>query len=117
MFKYMYVVLLESSPTSVSLFYRSRIQLPKIEFSKLKNHSTVTATFSMSGGELFERAADENNRMTEADALEYVRQVCEGLKHMHENSYVHLDIKVCKISSKLPLFYPGTFCYCFSQKT
>lgn len=47
----------------------------------------------MSGGELFEKVADDSNRMSEAEAAEYMRQVCEGLCHMHENSYVHLDLK------------------------
>jgi serine/threonine protein kinase len=31
--------------------------------------------------------------MTEAEARGYIRQLCHGLKHMHEMSYVHLDIK------------------------
>ena len=33
--------------------------------------------------------------MSEAEVINYMRQACEGLKHMHENSIVHLDIKVC----------------------
>uniref|UniRef100_A0A914UY70 Ig-like domain-containing protein n=1 Tax=Plectus sambesii TaxID=2011161 RepID=A0A914UY70_9BILA len=47
----------------------------------------------MSGGELFEKVSDDSNRMTEQEAIEYMRQVCEGLQHMHENNYVHLDLK------------------------
>lgn len=59
-----------------------------------------SATCSMSGGELFEKVSDESNRMTEQEAIEYIRQVCEGLQHMHENNYVHLDLKVilCSLS-------------------
>jgi len=38
----------------------------------------------MSGGELFEKVSDETNRMTEEEAANYTRQVCEALKHMHE---------------------------------
>ncbi len=48
----------------------------------------------MSGGELFDRVASEDYKMTEAEAIRYVKQVCEGLLHMHENNIVHLDIKV-----------------------
>ncbi|ULT95623.1 hypothetical protein L3Y34_004374 [Caenorhabditis briggsae] len=47
----------------------------------------------MSGGELFEKVADEHNRMSEDEAVEYMRQVCKALCHMHENNYVHLDLK------------------------
>lgn len=50
--------------------------------------------FSLSGGELFDRIAAEDYKMTEAEVINYMRQVCEGLKHMHENSIVHLDVKV-----------------------
>lgn len=31
--------------------------------------------------------------MTEAEAIHYMRQVCDGLRHMHENNVVHLDVK------------------------
>lgn len=47
----------------------------------------------MSGGELFEKVSDEKNRMSETEAVEYMRQVCEALRHMHEMNYVHLDLK------------------------
>ncbi len=32
--------------------------------------------------------------MNEAEVINYIKQVCSGIKHMHENNYVHLDIKV-----------------------
>ncbi|KAL8579176.1 hypothetical protein ACOMHN_010760 [Nucella lapillus] len=47
----------------------------------------------LAGGELFDRIAAEDYRMSEAEVINYMRQACEGLKHMHENSIVHLDIK------------------------
>lgn len=47
----------------------------------------------MSGGELFEKVADDKNRMSEAEAVDYMRQVCDALRHMHEMNYVHLDLK------------------------
>ena len=31
--------------------------------------------------------------MTEEEAKKYIRQICQGLAHMHENNIVHLDIK------------------------
>ncbi|KAK2158172.1 hypothetical protein LSH36_175g03003 [Paralvinella palmiformis] len=56
-------------------------------------HEMVLILEYLSGGELFDRVADEDYKMTEAEVINYVRQVCEGLKHMHENNIVHLDIK------------------------
>ena len=50
--------------------------------------------YSLSGGELFDRVAAEDYKMTEAEVIKYIRQVCEGLQHMHEQNIVHLDIKV-----------------------
>ncbi|OTF83012.1 twitchin-like protein, partial [Euroglyphus maynei] len=47
----------------------------------------------MSGGELFERITDDNYTMTEAEAANYMRQIIEGIKHMHEKNIIHLDIK------------------------
>lgn len=47
----------------------------------------------MSGGELFEKIADPNYKMTEPEAKRYIRQICEGLQYMHENNIVHLDLK------------------------
>jgi serine/threonine protein kinase len=48
----------------------------------------------IAGGELFDRIADPNYKMTEAEAIKYMRQICQGLRHMHENNIVHLDLKV-----------------------
>ncbi|PAA47211.1 hypothetical protein BOX15_Mlig025270g1 [Macrostomum lignano] len=56
----------------------------------------------LSGGEVFDRIADNTYKMSEAEVVNYIRQVCEGLKHMHEQGVVHLDIKpenlICETS-------------------
>lgn len=63
----------------------------------------------MSGGELFEKVSDEQNKMSEEEVIDYIRQICQALKHMHELSYVHLDLKpenimfVTKNSDRLKL--------------
>lgn len=54
---------------------------------------SYAACSSLSGGELFEKVSDEKNRMSEEEAVEYMRQVCSALKHMHETNFVHLDLK------------------------
>jgi len=47
----------------------------------------------VAGGELFDRIADPNYKMTEPEAKKYMRQICRGLLHMHEKNIVHLDLK------------------------
>ncbi|XP_072180959.1 twitchin-like [Diadema setosum] len=47
----------------------------------------------LSGGELFDRLVDENHVLTEPEVVHYMRQICEGMKHMHDRHIVHLDLK------------------------
>merc|ERR1712051_897482 len=47
----------------------------------------------LSGGELFEKITAEGYSMSEAEVINYMRQICEGVKHMHERNIIHLDIK------------------------
>lgn len=63
-------------------------------FEKFLKWTVISCVLSLSGGELFDRIAAEDYKMSEAEVINYMRQVCEGLKHMHENSIVHLDVKV-----------------------
>ena len=63
--------------------------------------------YSLAGGELFDRIAAEDYKMSEAEVINYMIQVCQGLAHMHENSIVHLDIKVCSA----PLFLYSIWCF------
>jgi serine/threonine protein kinase len=71
----------------------------------------------LSGGELFEKVADDQNRMTEAEARRYMAQVCHGLKHMHEMSYVHLVIFSQYEYSNCQLLGPETRKYHVHYKT
>ncbi|ESO03551.1 hypothetical protein HELRODRAFT_191869 [Helobdella robusta] len=47
----------------------------------------------LSGGELFDQISDDDSKLTEADVINYVKQICDGLKFMHDKNIVHLDIK------------------------
>ncbi|XP_026681919.1 twitchin-like [Diaphorina citri] len=47
----------------------------------------------LSGGELFERITAPDYKMSEAEVINYMRQVCEAVKHMHEKNIIHLDVK------------------------
>jgi len=47
----------------------------------------------LSGGELFDRITDDSFKMTEEEARNYMRQICQGLKSIHDQCIVHLDLK------------------------
>uniref|UniRef100_A0A3Q3KIJ6 Protein kinase domain-containing protein n=1 Tax=Monopterus albus TaxID=43700 RepID=A0A3Q3KIJ6_MONAL len=47
----------------------------------------------MDGGELFDRIIDENYTLMELDAVVFIRQICEGVQHMHRMNILHLDLK------------------------
>ncbi|XP_053458107.1 myosin light chain kinase family member 4 isoform X2 [Nycticebus coucang] len=45
------------------------------------------------GGELFDRIIDENCNLTEFDTILFMKQICEGIRHMHQMYILHLDLK------------------------
>ncbi|NWU96099.1 MYLK2 kinase, partial [Upupa epops] len=45
------------------------------------------------GGELFERIIDDDYHLTEVDCMVFVRQICEGIRFMHQMRVLHLDLK------------------------
>lgn len=48
----------------------------------------------LSGGELFDRLVEKEYTLTEEDCITYMRQICQGVQHMHHNNILHLDLKV-----------------------
>jgi len=48
----------------------------------------------ISGGELFERVINDDFILTEKACIMFMRQICEGIEFMHNNSILHLDLKV-----------------------
>ena len=46
------------------------------------------------GGELFEKLTEEEY-ISEKDVTFYMKQVLQGVQHMHEREILHLDLKVC----------------------
>ncbi|XP_068427505.1 myosin light chain kinase 2, skeletal/cardiac muscle isoform X2 [Clinocottus analis] len=61
------------------------------------------------GGELFDRIIDENDTLMELDAVLFIRQICEGLQHMHKMYILHLDLKpenilcVSRVTNKIKI--------------
>ncbi|KAK2500975.1 hypothetical protein MC885_003710 [Smutsia gigantea] len=45
------------------------------------------------GGELFDCIIDDNYNLTEFDTILFIRQICEGIRHMHQMYILHLDLK------------------------
>ncbi|RWS25381.1 myosin light chain kinase: smooth muscle-like protein, partial [Leptotrombidium deliense] len=45
------------------------------------------------GGELFERIIADDFVLTEFDCIQYMRQILEGVRYMHTNYVMHLDLK------------------------
>ncbi|XP_012589737.1 PREDICTED: myosin light chain kinase family member 4 [Condylura cristata] len=45
------------------------------------------------GGELFDRIIDDNYNLTELDTILFIKQICEGIRHMHLMYILHLDLK------------------------
>ena len=65
----------------------------KLELVTLMMIFFVIFFASVSGGELFERVVAEDN-LTESEAAMFIKQILQGLHHMHEKNIIHLDLKV-----------------------
>lgn len=57
-------------------------------------HVSFLYDFRISGGELFERVINDDFILTEKACVMFMRQICEGIEFMHNNSILHLDLKV-----------------------
>ncbi|XP_075851715.1 myosin light chain kinase 3 isoform X2 [Microcebus murinus] len=45
------------------------------------------------GGELFDRITDEKYHLTELDVVLFTKQICEGVRYLHQQYVLHLDLK------------------------
>ncbi|XP_045175937.2 myosin light chain kinase family member 4-like isoform X1 [Mercenaria mercenaria] len=57
-----------------------------------RNHFCLVLEL-ISGGELFERVINDDFILTEKACIMFMRQICEGIDFMHNNSILHLDLK------------------------
>ena len=49
--------------------------------------------FRVAGGELFEYLA-EKDKLSEEEATAFIRQILDGVEHLHSKYIAHLDLKV-----------------------
>lgn len=49
--------------------------------------------YSIKGGELFDFIAEKEN-LTETEAIEFMKQILEGVHYMHQKNIGHFDLKV-----------------------
>ncbi|KAL7669549.1 hypothetical protein ACOME3_010201 [Neoechinorhynchus agilis] len=55
--------------------------------------ATVLVQEFLSGDDLMGKLKRSGDRMTEPEAIEYIRQACTAVKTLHENHIAHLDLK------------------------
>jgi mitogen-activated protein kinase-activated protein kinase 2 len=60
----------------------------------LKLSLLILLSFSMEGGELFQRIQDrQEGPFTEREAAQIMHEICLALKHLHDNNIAHRDLK------------------------
>ncbi|EHB09765.1 Myosin light chain kinase family member 4, partial [Heterocephalus glaber] len=68
-----------------------------------KDHVILVMEY-VEGGELFDRIIDENCSLMELDTILFIKQLCEGVRHMHQMYILHLDLKVGHIFAAFMVF-------------
>ena len=51
-------------------------------------------SFSIGGGELFDRVIEDEFVLTEKACIAFMKQILEGVAYMHKEQIIHLDLKV-----------------------
>ena len=67
---------------------------------RIETVAQIVFVFSISGGELFERIISEDFELTERDCVVFMRQICDGVKFMHNKQVRH-----CKMVANFKRFY------------
>lgn len=62
-------------------------------FSKKINIFLFFIYFRVSGGELFDYIS-EKDHLSEEEASAFIKQILDGVEHLHSKNIAHLDLKV-----------------------
>ena len=85
----------ESMRKEATMLHKLRNEPTIIAFFGLyeaPNQSVIVTDFLV-GGDLVERTASPDFVLNEAKCKSYVRQICQGLAHVHDCGILHLDLK------------------------
>ncbi len=50
--------------------------------------------YSVSGEDMLQRLVNPVWEHKEADIIHYMKQICDGITHLHKCNIIHLDLKV-----------------------
>ena len=78
----------------------------------------LNAILFLIGGDLFERVAAPEYKLTEEKVQIFMRQIIQGLEYIHELNIVHLDIKPYNILFSDKVWYGmvwGELCQLFES--
>ena len=56
--------------------------------------SVISFSFSIGGGELFDRVIEDEFVLTEKACVAFMKQIIQGVEFMHAEQIIHLDLKV-----------------------
>ena len=78
---------MENCTLRLTSIFRNMVILNKTVFIFLELFRRI------SGGELFEKVCNDDN-LTEKEVVRFLKQILQGVEHMHKKRIVHLDLKV-----------------------
>lgn len=79
--------------------YKLALALASLCYAKHAHMHKHTRTHRLSGGELFDYLT-QKDFLDEVEATNYMKQILDGLRYVHEQKIVHMDLKVRRREGK-----------------